>query len=79
MTEQTKWVVTLSGERGLAEVRRALGEAGFEAEQVLPEIGILTGRCPAGAVAGLRGIPGVADVSPEHGIDIGPSDPGRPW
>ena len=76
MAEQKQWVVTLSNERPVGEVRRALEDAGFEVDQVMDEIGVVTGRCDASAAGKLRGVPGVADVSGEQPIDIGP--PGSP-
>ena len=76
MAEQKQWVVTLSQERPSGEVRRALEDAGFEVDQMLDEIGVVTGRGDEACAKALRKLPGVADVSGEQPIDIGP--PGAP-
>jgi hypothetical protein len=69
-------VITLSGERPLREVTAELERAGLTIEQVLSEVGVVTGAAPASAAARLRSIAGVTDVSVDHAIDIGP--PGSP-
>lgn len=76
MPDTTSWIVTTSGEHPVAEVAAALSAAGAEVGEVLSEIGVITLRCAAGRVAGLRRVAGVSDVSPGVGIDIGP--PGSP-
>jgi hypothetical protein len=50
--------------------------AGLEVEGVLDAIGIVTGRADANSIARLRKVRGVADVSPDYKVDIGP--PGAP-
>lgn len=67
-------VVTLSGERPADEVARDLKAAGFEVGDVLHDIGVVTGFGPPDAAERLRAIQGVADVSADHPVDIGPPD-----
>jgi hypothetical protein len=67
-------IVTLSGERTVRDVARDLRAAGLEIDQVLEETGIVTGTADSGIHARLRTIQGVADVSADHPIDIGPPD-----
>lgn len=69
-------VVTISGERSIHEVARDLKAAGFEVNQVLESVGSVTGSAHSGTAKKLRGIHGVADVSEDHPVDIGP--PGAP-
>jgi hypothetical protein len=69
-------VITLSGERPAGEVAAELEAAGLTVGQILKEVGVITGSAPASAHARLRKVPGVADVSPDHAVDIGP--PGSP-
>ena len=71
-----KWIVTLSGDRPVADVRRELEKAGLEVDEAMEEIGVISGRCPAASAKRLRSVKGVVDVSPDHPIDIGP--PGSP-
>jgi hypothetical protein len=79
MVEKKKWVVSTSGERPLSEVKKKLTEAGFAVEQVLDAIGSITGSAGDSVVKSVRSIPGVADVSPETPIDIGPPDAPVTW
>jgi hypothetical protein len=74
MAETQKWIVTTAGDRPLQDVARQLRQAGLAVEEVLDEIGCITGSASAEVAERLRAIPGVADVSPEHRIDIGPPD-----
>lgn len=43
-----------------------LGKAGFEADQLLEAIGVVTGTVPGRSLAKLRKIEGVADVEEER-------------
>ena len=65
-------VVTISGERPIHQVANDLRAAGLEVDQVLESVGSVTGSAHSGTVERLRSVPGVADVSPDHQIDIGP-------
>jgi hypothetical protein len=79
MPETQKWIVTTSGDQPLHDVARHLSEAGFAVDQVLDEIGCITGFARAAVAEKLRTIPGVVDVSPEQSIDIGPPDAPVTW
>jgi hypothetical protein len=74
-----RWVVTSDGHRDLAQVAADLTVRGFTTEQQLDQIGVVIGTAPDDAVGRLRGVPGVADVSPETQIDIGPPDAPTTW
>ena len=67
-------IVTLSGERKVREVARDLKAAGLKIDQVLEETGIITGAADTGVHPKLRKVHGVADVSADHPVDIGPPD-----
>jgi hypothetical protein len=67
-------IVTLSGERVIEDVRRDLVAAGLHVEQVLDATGIVTGSADAKHVARLKRVKGVADVSVDFPVDIGPPD-----
>ena len=45
MAGRTRYVVTLSGRRSLAEVRNELKSAGFTVDETLEAIGVITGEC----------------------------------
>ena len=69
-------VITVSGDRPIYDVVNDLRAAGFDVDQVLESIGTVTGGAHPQTADRLRSVPGVADVSPDHPIDIGP--PGTP-
>ena len=74
MAKQKRWVVTTSGNQPLSDVRKNLIESGFTVDQVLGEIGLITGAAEDDVADRVRNIPGVVDISPEARIDIGPPD-----
>lgn len=76
MAELKKWVVTLTNERSPEEVRTALTKAGMKVEQMLAEIGVVTAAGDDSCAERARHLPGVADVTRDQPIDIGP--PGSP-
>ncbi len=69
-----EWVVTLAPDTPPARARAALAKAGLQIDQVLEEIGVITGRGAAGIGSALRGVAGVVDVAEQPAIDIGPPD-----
>jgi hypothetical protein len=79
MPQPRTWIVTTSGDRPLGEIANDLKRTGFSIGQVLSEIGAITGSASDDVVAKLRAIPGVADVSPDTPIDIGPPDAPITW
>lgn len=79
MAGTDKWVVSTSGDRPLEEIERDLKQGGFAVAEVLGEIGCITGEASADVADKLRRIPGVADVSPQGVIDIGPPDATDTW
>jgi hypothetical protein len=78
MAKQQKeaFVVTVAADHPIHEVARGLKAKGFEVDQVLDAIGVVTGSALPASVAKMRKIPGVTDVSSDHPVDIGP--PGAP-
>ena len=62
-------VVTTSGKRSIHDVARDLKDAGFEVDQVLDSINVVTGKGDAGK---LRSVQDVVDVSGDNPVDIGP-------
>ena len=66
------WIVPATGERPVAELVSDLRQAGLVVSSLLAEIGVVTGQCSKAQAAALRKVAGVADVSPDAPIDIGP-------
>jgi hypothetical protein len=78
MAKTKKWIVTTSPEQ-ISDVKKRLAEAGFSVDQVLHEIGSITGTASEDVIKKVRSVDGVADVSPDHPIDIGPPDSPVTW
>lgn len=74
MPDTSTWIITASGTRPVAELVSGLRKAGLEVGTVMGEIGVITGRCTKTQAAALRKVAGVADVSPDAAVDIGPPD-----
>ena len=79
MPQSKRWVVSASGDRPLDEVKKELTDAGFQVDQVLSEIGSIIGSASSSVASKARSIRGVADVSPDHPVDIGPPDAEVTW
>jgi len=69
-------VITTSGNRSIKDVARDLKDAGFDVEEVLEAINVVTGKGKADSKDKLRSVQDVVDVSEDHPVDIGP--PGSP-
>ena len=79
MASSKRWIISTSGERPLPEVRKKLKQAGFAVDQVLDAIGCITGAAGDDVAERARAIPGVADVSEEGGVDVGPPNSSVTW
>ena len=79
MPQRRGWVVITFGNRPLGDVAKDLAATGFAVGHVLNDIGQITGSASEDIVEKLRAIPGVADVSPDSSIDIGPPDASETW
>lgn len=79
MPKSKGWIITTSGDRPAKDVAKDLKAKGFTVDQVLDEIGSITGTADDAVAAKARSVRGVADVSPDHPIDIGPPDSPTTW
>lgn len=79
MAERKKWIVTMSGDRPISEIKKDLVKTGFTVDQVLDEIGSIIGSADNDAAERIRAIRGVSDVSPDTPINIGPPDAPVTW
>ena len=79
MDKSKKWIVTTSGDRPLSDIRKDLTSEGFAIVQVLDEIGCIIGNASDATATRLRTVSGVADVSPNAPINIGPPDKNETW
>ena len=67
-------VVTVSGQRPIREVGKDLSASGLHIDQVLENIGSITGHVHSEGLAKLRAVKGVTDVSEDQPVTIGPPD-----
>jgi hypothetical protein len=75
MSKNNELVITTTDERPISDIEKDLTEAGFKVDQVMSEIGCITGMGDDKVAKKLRAISGVADVSEmPPPIDIGPPD-----
>jgi hypothetical protein len=74
MATKRDWVVTTSGDRPIADVVKELKQSGFHVDQVLSDVGLITGAGGDDIAEKLRKVKGVADVSVNAGADVGPPD-----
>ena len=75
-----KWLITLSGERPINALKNEIAALGFKVEQVLTEIGCITGSCSEAIAKKIRKLNGIADVSQDAGeFSIGPPDAPVTW
>lgn len=80
MAKSTKtWVVTASGDRPLHEVAADLKKSGLKVGEVLNEIGSIIGEGGDDVARKARKVKGVADVSANVPIDIGPPNSSETW
>ena len=74
MTKGKRWIVTTTDKGSLEDVKKKLTKSGFTVDKVLDEIGIITGTTKDDDVERFRSVDGVADISPDEDVDIGPPD-----
>jgi len=79
MAKASRWVVTSSGKRPFAAFRKDLLDAGFSVDQAMEEIGVITGSSDEAVAKKLKAIEGVADVSRDSDVDIGPPGSDKTW
>ena len=79
MANEKRWVVTTSGNQSLTDIQKTLVDSGFKVDQVLTEIGLITGVAEDEVVNKVRQVAGVVDVSPELPVNIDPPDSPTTW
>ena len=79
MTSEKRWVITTSGDQSMSDIQKDVADNGFKVDQVLTEIGLITGVAEDDVVEKVRQVGGVVDVSPEPSADIGPPDSSDTW
>jgi hypothetical protein len=78
-SKKKNWIITAQQTHKAADVAGNLRKAGLSRVTVNEEIGSITGEASEEALEKLRKVPGVADVSPDTNIDIGPPGSEKTW
>lgn len=74
---EKNWLITLSGDRSVNQVKKDISAAGFHIHQTLTDIGCITGSASEAVAKKVRQISGIADLSEDPGeFNIG--DPNAP-
>lgn len=66
------WTITLAPDVDFSHAAAALRDAGLQPTEELEDIRVISGSAPTKALAKLRGVAGVTDVSPTLGFQLGP-------
>jgi hypothetical protein len=70
------WTITCEPGVPAPQVAQALRAAGLEVTDTLEMIGVINGHAPAALKPVLEAVPGVADVAPTLGFQLGPEEGG---
>lgn len=81
MSESSKLIVMTSGDRDIDDVKKELIDNGFKVEEVLDELGFITGEVSdVSTVDRLRSVSGVSDISEAPApVNIGPPGENDTW
>jgi hypothetical protein len=79
MTQKKNWIITTSPNRKVRDVAKKLQAAGFTVGRVNDAIGSISGSADDRVAKALRSIEGVADVSADSAVDIGPPGGRDTW
>jgi len=80
MGAKKKWVITLSGERSVNDVKKDIVALGFDVGEVLEEIGCISGSATESVAKKINDISGINDLSEEPGeFSIGHPDSPLTW
>jgi hypothetical protein len=66
------WTVTCTPGLALGPIAQALRAAGMEVTEVLEFISVINGHAAPALLPQLQAVPGVADVAPTLGFQLGP-------
>ncbi len=79
MADEKRWVVTPPRDQSLTDVQKKLVDGGFKVDQVLSEIGLITGVADDDVVEKLKQAAKGVDIRPELPVDVGPPDSPETW
>ena len=79
MPKHKRWIITTSSDRSIHEIAKDLASAGLKSGEVLEEIGSIHGTASEEVLPKLRKVRGVADVTQDTDVDVGPPGSKETW
>ncbi|WP_261377958.1 hypothetical protein [Vreelandella titanicae] len=73
------WLITISSDQPINEMATRLSAEGLTIQEVLEEIGCITGSADDATAERLKKIKGVVDIAPDMQIDMGPPGSEETW
>lgn len=73
------WIITISQERSITDIAERLSAEGLTVNEVLEEIGCITGSADDVTAERLKRVEGVVDITPDMQIDVGPPGSEESW
>jgi len=73
------WLITISSDQPINEMATRLSAEGLTIQEVLEEIGCITGSADDATAERLKKIKGVVDIAPDMQIDMGPPGSDETW
>lgn len=79
MAKLPKWLVTVDLDKSIQEIRGQLESEGFVVDNLLADVGCITGQANQETVNRSRQIAGILDISPDVPIQLPPPDEQETW
>ena len=74
-----RWIVTLTGDASPEQTAEDLRAKGFVVEQVLGEVGVITGQASDSTVEKLKTLPTLQSIEPDQPIQLPDPSTGITW
>jgi len=74
-----RWIVTLAGDASPEKIAEDLRAKGFVVEQVLGDVGVITGQASDSTVEKLKVLPTLQSIEPDQPIQLPDPSTGITW
>lgn len=79
MAKGTRWVVTIAEDHYIQDVAHELAALGMSRQTISAKVGSITGVADPKAVARMRRVEGVLEITPEVSQKMTPPDKNHAW
>lgn len=79
MPKTTLWIITISDGQSISDIAARLSAEGLTVNEILEEIGCITGAADDDTAERLKRVEGVVDIAPDMQIDVGPPGSEETW